>query len=236
MDKCVFCGYEATRFPPEHWASQWLADEIANRSEGVAHNILGVPQFTSRKVHITLKHVCGKCNSTWMSAIESQAKKHVLPMILGDYSEGLTPKGLEHVLRWCYLKAICLEIGRPSEHPPTHSHDVYAHFRKTRFPAFPNSSLALGARDIDEPNPHFFVWASQSLAIRPEEGADPIDWYHTTVLIGHLVIDLIGTHEPHHLNVEHLPGLQVLWPVREGWSFTWPPEHRFSGLRGTELY
>jgi hypothetical protein len=56
--------------------------------------------------------------------------------------------------------------------------------------------------------------------------------YHTTLVIGHLVVDVYGAEYPSvRVNPTFADGLQQLWPsILDGVTVTWPPEKRFGGL------
>jgi hypothetical protein len=232
-DTCAFCGYTGTNFDPEHWAPQWLSRELIPRlGKSVIHNVPDLPSWEAKLFEIVLPHVCKTCNNHWLSDLESSAKPHVLPFILGNSPDPMTEQGMKLVASWCYLKAISLELGRNPEHRPTHDRSVYRNFKQSKVPPYPNCSLALGYREIKETNPVFLWWGSQGLKFGSgQPGIPAIDGYHTTVLIGHLVIDVFGTGLSVNVNVEHGEGFHVLWPtIPKGETFNWPPEHRFRGV------
>jgi hypothetical protein len=236
----VFCGYEADEFPPEHWIPDWLSRELFPKyaKGGVVHSINGEETHIADVFEMTVQHVCQKCNETWMSTIESRAKKHVFPMIVADYSARITKQAIEHVARWSYLKIISLELGRPGDHLPTHPPAVYAAFRQTRKPPYPNVSLAIGAREaVPRSRPDFVSFVSQSFQAPWGPGGSRVDFYRTTLVIGHLVIDAVGMASPNHRpNFEYADGLQVVWPmIVEGGTLTWPPDKRFRGIENGVL-
>lgn len=225
MDRCVFCNREG-EFSPEHWIPQWLSHELRKRGY--------VPEGDEDLFNMTVPHVCGECNSGWMSNIETRAKRHVLPLILGDYSQPLTAQAVEHTVRWGYLKVISLELGRPAEHVPTHKDETYAQFKETRYPPYPNCSLAIGAREpITERHPTYVTFTSQALN-QPGTVDTPrgpltykLHWHQTTLFVGHLVLNLVGFPNGERANVHHAPGLQSVWPLlRDGGTFSWPPKER----------
>lgn len=233
-DTCAFCGYTGTNFDPEHWAPQWLSRELIPRlGSGVVHNLPDRPSWEARLFEITLPHVCRPCNGGWLSDLESNAKPHVLPFILGNSPEPMTERGMRLVASWCYLKAISLELGRSPEHRPTHEGSVYRDFKDSELPSL-SCSLALGYREIKETKPVFVWWSSQGRALEVRGGPPGVEslmGYHTTALFGYLVIDLAGTSVPVNLDMDHGEGFHVLWPtIPRGGTFPWPPDHRFSGI------
>jgi hypothetical protein len=238
-DICAFCGYEGTNFDPEHWAPQWLSRALIPRlGSGVVHNLPDLPSWEAKLFEIVLPHVCKTCNGGWLSDLESRAKPHVFPFILGNTPDPPSERGMRLLASWCYLKTISLELGRNPEQRSTHDWSVYRSFKESGVPPHPNCSLALGYREIKETNPVFLWWRSQGgVNFRTgQPGIGPIDGYHTTVLIGHLVIDVFGTGLPVNLDVEHGDGFHVLWPLAHtGGTFHWPPEKRFAGIKDNEL-
>jgi hypothetical protein len=241
LDTCAFCGCTGHDFPREHWVPDWLSKRLVpTHATGVSHQLPGIPEFASRYFQLTVDHVCGNCNGGWMSDMETRTADDVFPMIVADYRTALTVQSLERVTDWVYLKLISLELGRPSEQPATHPAATYRTFKQTQKPPFPNCSLALGARTISDPNPNFITWSSHSgegfRATIPE--LPSVQGYHTTLVLGHLVIDAYGTSAEIEINgsehpinltaVEHAAGLQPIWPPRG--EFTWPPPQRYRNV------
>jgi hypothetical protein len=180
---------------------------------------------------ITVPHVCDDCNHSWMSDIEGNSKPHVLPMILGDYSKKLSGAGLEHIVRWCYLKVLTLELARPSEHTVSISASAYRDFRVEGLPSILGVSLALGARErITDPNPDYVAYVSQSLNQPSGPSGHKLDWHETSILIGHLAVSAVCVPYNRSVDANHGEGFQVIWPtMRTGGSFTWPPHKRLRG-------
>jgi hypothetical protein len=233
IDTCAFCSKTGDDFDPEHWVPQWLSKElIPKHAAGVINFDAKGRSWKSSLFDLTVPHVCTDCNRHWMSDIETQAKKHVLPAILGDYSKPITKDWILHIMRWSYFKVITLELGRPSEHIPTHSFEVYEQFRQTKLPPFPNCSLAVGARErITDPTPDFVTFASQAFNAPGGPAGEQLHFHQTTLFVGHLIIDLFGLAAPYHVDAHHTDGLQVLWPaVIKGGQFTWPPHKRLASI------
>jgi hypothetical protein len=236
-DTCVYCGVKGSNFVPEHWVPKWLSRALVpKRLGGVIHFAPDAPSFgiQARGFEHTVRHVCTTCNNGWLSTIESQAKRHVLPFVLGTAgARTMTAAGLEHVARWGYLKAISLELGRPNDLTQLHSAQIYADFRREKQPPFPNCSLALGVRDFgDEPHPIFVWWESHSIDMETEPPFSMrFTGYQTVLIIGCVVVSVIGTQIPVTPDVDHGQGFNVLWPtIPNGGEFQWPPKHRFTCL------
>lgn len=229
MDTCVFCGAQAEKFDPEHWIPQWLSRELRKRGY--------VPAGDDDLFNMTVPRVCGDCNSVFLSNIESKCKPHVLPLILDDYTGvgPMTKPAIELIVRWCYLKVISLELGRPPEHQPTHDVSMYREFKRTRLP-HPNSSLAIGVRErIVDRQPVYVTFASQLQNTMDGPTGLDLHLYVTTLVVGHLVVRLVGTPGRTRLNVNHPDGFQPVWPlIRDGGEFTWlPPKRLRVGIDGS---
>lgn len=243
IDTCAFCGHTGPSredFRHEHWVPQWLNRELFPRlSQGpVVHNTPH-SSWEADAFEMVVEHVCEDCNGGWMSDIETKAKKHVLPFILG-VANSVGPHGLNHVARWCYLKVVSLELGRPQEQEPTHDHGVYRAFKEKKNPPYPNCTLALGIRDINETSPVFVSFESQAFNFTADHPDYPdlptFEGYRTTLLVGHLVIDVFGTAVPVPVTGDHGDGYSLLWPLPvTGGTFTWPPARRWRWNDGLEL-
>jgi hypothetical protein len=244
-DTCVFCGYSGPRsdFPPAHWIPAWLNRRLFTEyATGVRHN-LPDRSWEAEVFELVVYHVCGNCNSTWLSEIETKAANFVFPLIMGVLDpNSISVPGLYHAARWLYLKTVSLELGRPDEHPATHAPSVYAAFRQTRKPPYPNCSMALGYREIEassEPHP-VFVWFSSVGGVRFSSVParfPSLDGYHTTLLVGHVVVDVFGITVAVPCDADHGDGYVPLWPspVRTGGTFTWPPKRVFRWNDGLEI-
>ncbi len=85
MRTCVFCG--GTAATKEHILASWLMDALAATTQ-TAHIVVTIGTETrqpfvqrGKALGITVKYVCARCNSGWMSALETRAKPYVLAML-----------------------------------------------------------------------------------------------------------------------------------------------------------
>ena len=190
-------------FALEHWIPQWFNRELfpARASGGVRHDLYG-QVWEADRFELTVEHVCRTCNNGWLSRLESRCKPHVLPLLLGQAG----PKHQHEwriVATWCYLKLISLELSRPDEHVRTHQPSAYATFKSAEAPPYPNCSLAVGYHEIVERSlPSFIWWESSGHHIHATPTTPGADGYHTTLVIGHLVVDVYGIHAAANLNVK----------------------------------
>jgi hypothetical protein len=86
-------------------------------------------------------------------------------------------------------------------------------------------------REIDvaeTPYPTFVWFKTQGLQHdpRPPEFPNAEQAYHTTLVIGHLVIDVYGLRRPLILQADHGDGLMPIWPDIASGAI-WPPPRRF---------
>jgi hypothetical protein len=120
--KCVFCG--AGGLTKEHFWPEWASSLLRspakpgphreeftvreNKTEVVSHFQKERPgHITTKKLRI----VCGKCNSGWMSTMESAVQPIATPMILGQ-SANLTTEHQLILARWAALKILVFEMNR----------------------------------------------------------------------------------------------------------------------------
>lgn len=209
---------------------QWFNREVfpARSPGGVRHTLYDGTTWESERFDLSVDHVCRTCNNGWLSRLESRCKPHVLPLLLGQSGPRLQHEW-DLIASWCYLKVISLELGRPAEHRPTHPHATYAAFKATEKPPYPNCSLALGYNEIVDTSPTFIWFESSGQRLHATPTTPGGHGYHTTLVIGHLVIDAFGFDVPGKLNVNHGdPRLHKLWPLLiDGGTFTWPPPASF---------
>lgn len=240
-DICVFCGYEGDEFDPEHWVPKWLSRAlIPKHGEMIGHVAEDRSIRMKRYFDYTVPHVCKTCNSGWMSDIESRASYDgdVLRMVLGVPEPPPSREAQTKLASWCFLKAITLELGRPEAHEPTYPRTVYEAFKRDKTPPRKACSIALGLRTIPAraSNP-VFLWHKSQGRIFPvgPGGVYRETGYLTTLLIGHLVIDVAGLLRPLNAQLDHGEGFVPLWPSLPGKEFPWPPSKRFSGVVNNDL-
>jgi hypothetical protein len=72
-NRCIFCG--GTGATKEHIVSDWINDVLPGPFEVVKQSGDGsVRSWSLRKLDLTAKVVCKRCNETWMSDIVGQAR------------------------------------------------------------------------------------------------------------------------------------------------------------------
>ena len=234
-DTCVFCDTEGDDFGPEHWVPQWVSRATIPKGKGILHvRADGSDPRLSNIVDWTVAHICTKCNSDWMSALETKVRNIALPLIEGDEQPRILDRNQLHLLaRWCFMKAITLELGRPeNQGPPTYPPEIYSGFKRFKQP--PNGCvISIGYREMPE-DPPVFVWfrsQGQKHALPP---FDHLPGYRGAVSIKHLVIDLVGVFAAPAIQVQDAdPRLCQIWPFVA--NLDWPPPGRFQGIVDNDL-
>lgn len=234
MDTCMFCGATGTRFAPEHWIPQWIFRAIRPMVGGPISHDDGRRRWLKREFDFTVKHVCSTCNGGWMSDIESRARDSVLSLILGG-DPPKSPREQEALATWCFLKSLSVELGRPDEHQPTFPAGIYPAFRQQRRPPPTSCAVYLARRsEIPRRNPTYIWFATQGGKFQGPD-ATLFDHYKTSILIGHLVVQISGLIAPVKLQVDPDEWHVVLWPELPGENVVWPPTSQFLDVVNNEL-
>ena len=248
-DVCAFCGYEGDNFDPEHWIPDWLSRKLIPKyGSMVGHIAKDGSVIPRRRFEITVPHVCRPCNGGWMSDIETRTSSNgdLLRLVLGVSEPPLTRERQTDLATWGFLKALTAELARPEDQIETYPREMYEQFKRDKKPPLKSCSIALGFRTIPgtEPDP-IFAWSrsqGQNFPVH-ERGIDggasgTETGYLTTILIGHLVIDVAGLLRPFDdANLDHGEGwYSPLWPSLPGEDFPWPPQKHFAGVADDDLY
>jgi hypothetical protein len=213
--ECIFCGTEGTRFPPEHWVSQWISRAVVPKDKMVEIHEQGRDARYAKAFEMTVPGVCPECNHGWMSDIETRARDVALPLIRGDEVQTLTANEQRRLAIWCFLKVITLEIGRPADHRPTFPREIYSGFRRFKQPPASSTAIWIGRRPIDpaEPKPRY-VWFRSQGQQHTVPGLGDAAGHRTALVIGQLVIEVIGVFaSPVTLHGEDDPRAVRIWPV-----------------------
>jgi hypothetical protein len=113
MKACFFCGEKGKR-TREHAIPRWLRKPLADepRWEGGTWLRSSSPPDRSRalwrrRTDAVLRRVCERCNSGWMSRLESDARPLLLPLIAGETIR-ITNASRTVLLRWALKTAAVL--------------------------------------------------------------------------------------------------------------------------------
>jgi len=143
-NSCLFCGANgAGVLSNEHVIPQWLLEHLDLPADdllfqGVASSateMLVQPPRIHSSFNFVQGHVCGDCNTGWMSQLEGVAKPVLVPLIENERTiESLSPAEADLVGKWVvktaymhswtsplklpvqleHLKALCGDGGKPS--------------------------------------------------------------------------------------------------------------------------
>jgi hypothetical protein len=183
---CMFCG--GTGLTQEHVRPRWLEGAIEEDAPlGYRHGTAGAEpaplEWTGRGFTHTVGDVCRRCNSGWLSELESAAKPLLTPMIRGKH-QTLGPRQQRVVATWVMKTAAV--IDRTHRHrtvPPEHGRVL----RERREPP-PGVYVWLAAYGVDT-----FVGTHKGFQFPSGGGID--DAYGATFSIGHLVLQVLGLPE-----------------------------------------
>lgn len=118
---CIFCG--ASNVTKQHVWPDWLKSVIPHEGSEHTHLITRIDLSMSGEIHISpeihptrgpigarkIRKICSKCNSGWMSRLESNSKPLLAQMILGERIV-LNPSEQEILARWTMMTAIVAEF------------------------------------------------------------------------------------------------------------------------------
>jgi hypothetical protein len=156
--------------------------------------------------------------------MESQSRDLALPLIRGE-AITLDFNQQVQVASWCFLKAITLELGRPSgDYPNTYEPEVYQGFRQHLVPPL-SCLITVGRREIVS---DVFVWfKSQRETHHTGPPAGDIDGYRTALVIRHLAIEVFGVYRvPANVKGDDDARWLQIWPPSNE-PLDWPPTGNF---------
>lgn len=216
---CMFCG--GTGLTQEHVWPRWLDGAVGRKvTFGYRHGTAGSEpkalEWTARGFTHTVGDVCRRCNSGWLSQLESAAKLFLTPMIRGE-PQTLGWEQQRIVATWAMKTAAV--IDRTHRHrtiPPEHGRVL----RERREPP-PGIYVWLAAYGVDT-----FVGTHKGFQF--PLGGQRGDAYGATLSIGHLVLQILGLPEediePLSLPSPTLDFIVQVWPIVDG-SIRWPPKY-----------
>lgn len=189
MRTCIFCKGKADS--KEHLFPHWLDrdfEQLKGTAMPVTHRIDGVE--TSRPnwkiAHVEIKCVCRSCYSGWMGSLEGRVKPLLVEFIKGN-TLSLSPDEQLELSAWATLKAFVYEVAANHRGVVTqHERDLL--MSKLRAPA--NVRVFLAGLDDGK---RFMVQRKVVAGYRTKESTD-IEWaYATTFVVGHLVLQVLGS-------------------------------------------
>jgi hypothetical protein len=178
-------------------------------------------QYSShRVVDMTVRQVCGPCNSGWMADLEAEVQGLLSLMIVGLRTAGvrfqLGSDAQRAIARWACLKAVLTQYTLA---PPRPADPEYLQWLQQQLVPPPNTVIWLarcaGNGDL----------RSMSF-IGPEGQVSPTHGYVFTQRIGELALQVAMVHR-HDGSIRQIPvrqfgNLLQVWP-NEGVALRWPP-------------
>ena len=221
--KCIFCPNAVDS--REHLFSNWILTDLKDISGPMNIKLGKRKNVWQHTLEVKVNCVCQKCNSDWMSSLESASQPHMRSMMQG-HSIVLEPLQQKCLARWAILKTIVLDVV-DRKRPPFYTEEERESLRP------PLSSCLVGTN----------VWIGRLASKGVHAGGIDISGnigevpkaYRgcvTTFILGHLVIQVRSLHViPRFANFRMLhdtykPGrwdesLLSTWPVFG--SISWPP-------------
>jgi hypothetical protein len=223
MGTCTFCQ-DDTPLTREHVWPQWLGEVLLDQSPqrflrtsgGSVERTWNQPMFKQ-----TVRAVCARCNSEWMSRLEGRARTILSPMVRGVAVQ-LAPEEQKLIATWALKTAImaqcaagerltpiqdALWLYHEQAPPDTNVIVILAHYRGHRHPLY----LA-----------HKPMWFNGPWTRRASPEA-----YMTTVGVGELVCQVLGTRvylgDSFRRRGWRGAVSQQIWPAPR--LQTWPPTH-----------
>jgi hypothetical protein len=220
--RCVFCG--SGKMTREHIYPAWVGALIRAH---VGSGIWSSPEYGWRTedLDVVAKHVCKKCNDTWMSQLEDRAKPILTPMIIG------TPLVLrsEHqaaIATWCFKTAIMADFLST---PQSLTEATYREFFELRAPPS-NCVIGVAAHISPLAGLSFHPAAGEIIIERWDEGRalaeTKVNAVMLTLRVFHFVFQVIR-YDDEVLQVDvyknRLQGVRTIWPLNPE-PVIWPPD------------
>ena len=137
MPECAFCDHGG-KLTAEHITGQWMNDLFVGPSVSrFGTSTSDSKEFKSGELDFKAKVVCGTCNNTWMSDIETNVKPILAPMIAGERAVPITPEIARSIAVFAFKTAVIVDHMRRDE--PFFPRRFRQAFRKSLFiPSFVN--------------------------------------------------------------------------------------------------
>lgn len=132
MIKCEGCGNEiGNGMSREHVLPQWLHKHVQVEGQTLDHRVADMAGIRPLRRHglksFVVKVVCAFCNNTWMSALETEAKPVLLPLIEGKRRvEDLSDQEACTLARWTFKTAFMILSVQSSHAVPWHLFERWA--------------------------------------------------------------------------------------------------------------
>lgn len=226
--KCTFCrgGGPGNPITGEHVWSEWMHQylksdpssyrvEMSGRLIRATRNSIATRRKETKKkgekvISLKVRTVCKKCNSGWMSRIETEVASHLVPLIT-RVPHRLRKDSADIILNWIFMKSIAIDSLHENQAFPAKVRDDYFENR-----SIPKDELRVWLVPIEGPNwSTRYERAAADLSF-PEPYNVPRDM-HSNVMtitfgIGGLGIFLVYNRTYLPLVPTNIPGLVELHP------------------------
>jgi len=234
---CIFCS--GSPLTKEHMWADWLREYIPReKPRHGLHKKLMYPHKQLEKIEYrpgdthsrTIKCVCGPCNSGWMSMLQSDAKPHLVPMLLGEKT-ALYRRSQTAIAAWVTMMVMVSDML--DESMSSIAYEERANFRKSiKTPS--HWRIWIGRY---EPVPDMSLWTHNVMALASQKVEGPALFSHhdsnsqtSTICLGkHVVIHVMSSpvarriirkwRLPPHI----APRMRQIWPIQDT-VVTWPPD------------
>jgi hypothetical protein len=234
--RCIFCESDE-KLTKEHVFGKWIKKAVVNPHPRTDHFVFingapKVPGAFNRPGAPHSKHlkvVCRTCNNGWMSALQANAKEHVLGLLRGELDIN-AKDNMKHIASYAAMVTMVLEFS--DLNTLTVPQEERSYLRDKWAP--PENWQIFAGRSIDI-NQTGAIWHTAGLFPLPKPGDEVLQGPNvqvTTVIFGQSFIQTIsGPPDVLPRPLEHAQkwGLFAMWPLQL-LSQKMPPIHPPSEL------
>ncbi len=228
--QCLFCGKPADS--KEHLWSDWILKSLKSRNP-IVQKVGKAPPSNPFTGAVTVRCVCTECNNGWMSRLEARIKP-LVGSLMQDISAPLDAEQQKDVSLWALKTAMVVEATKSRDIARCYQHADCEQLRlnssvpprtKIWLGRFSGSGLLATGTDI---------WLNVSEVPKAAHGCV------TTIIVGHLAIQVLTTHIPAKYDNETINVSCKMGPWNEllidVWSLAdsvmWPPARSFTNDGG----
>jgi hypothetical protein len=222
--QCLFCPNPVNS--NEHVFSNWILKDL-KLVTALKITIGRKPSVFLAKPEVKVRSVCRPCNNGWMSGLENENKTAIRAMINDDPC-WLTEKTQTSLCRWAVMKAMVIESAN-RQRALFYDSDERTEIKSSSIPTGTLAWLGrLSAKAFHAGGTD--IWGDVETIPKGFHGSV------TTIIMGHLVIQILNGHTPPQfgqtaLRINPKDGawnvnLVDIWPTTK--DLHWPPAVSFS--------
>jgi hypothetical protein len=193
MPYCPFCQRNHSSKRGEHVIPRWVSREFPTDTWHMEDRLTKYVRKTKKYIHLVSPMPCQRCNNTWLSRIENDAKPILAPLMHGKRSS-LEPRDQVIIARWVFKTALIYDLLAEQQAPrPRYFDDEeYVTFREDLsfrpsyiffIGAYRGSQVSIIQED------HSGVSVATVEDLKPIDGP-PIRAYSLTLVINYLVLQI----------------------------------------------